>query len=155
MKTKNYLIGGVVLVGAGLYYEYVKISNADITFNHLKINKISNNGDIDLDLFLNIINPSHLKLDIKEQIYTVYANDIKVLSITNLTNQIIKSQETSIVKVNVLFKHMKNSDIINILMTGNVQIKVDVQLKVKILFLPLIKIPYVYETSLLNLLKSK
>ncbi len=152
----KYLAGGIIAtLGAIIYNQYDKIKSSDIAFKRVKIIKVGTNGDIELDLFLDVTNNSDINFTIRDQFYTIYVSGVKLLDMENKNPQLIKRRNISEVKINIKFTHMKNSDIMNILFSGKgIYIKVLIFLRVKIPLLPIISIPYTYETTLMELLES-
>jgi len=78
MNTKKILVisGVTVLAGALLYfaYQYRKLMSYVINYKGLTVRNISANN-IAFDLFVEFVNNSNLKINLKNQQYKVYVND--------------------------------------------------------------------------------
>jgi LEA14-like dessication related protein len=156
---KKYIIAtglGVVSIAAGLaYLQYKKIMDYVITFKGIKSNKIASNN-VDIDLTLNLQNKSSVKYDILSQEYNVYVGGNLISSAKNLNKQTVMPNSISPVTVNVKFNPDKSGkDLLNtIISLRPLVVMVDMKLKVK-LWMFTVTIPYVYQTSLKDLLSKK
>lgn len=156
---KKYIIAaglGVISIAAGIaYLQYKKIMDYAITFRSLKLNRIAANN-VDVDLMLNLQNKSAVKYDILSQEYNVYVGGNLVSSAKNPNKQTILPNSVSPVSVNVKFNPEKSGkDLLNtIINLRPLLVRVDMKLKVK-LWMITVSIPYVYETSLKDLLTKK
>lgn len=160
---KKYLVAGAIgivsLTAAFAYLQYKKIMNYAITLKSIKVKKVALNI-IDFDIFLNFLNKSDLLFTIENQTYNIYINNVFVTKIENLNPVTIQKTSSSIIPLNisinpqqVLDKLGKNA--INLLIEASkINLKVDVKLKVK-LFGIKVSIPYLYETTLKQLMSSK
>ncbi len=146
-------IGVVTIAGAVAYLQYKKLMNYVIGFKALKINKVQSNN-ADFDLILNFTNKSDVAFNIESQVYDVYINDKQVSKAVNYKPQSINAKSTSPIAVNIKFNPEKTGqNILNIALSLKpVVIKVDMKLKVKLWFFK-VNIPYVYTTTLKELLK--
>jgi len=160
MKIKpKYLIAGaiglVTISGALLYLQYKKLMNYKITLNSAKIKKLSLDRIV-IDLYLNFINYSTLKVEIVAQEYKVYLNNKFVADLKNYTKNTIEPKSTSVIGLNVDF-NPKNiisalgKNALDVLANPeSVILKVDAKLKVKFYGFE-ISIPYLFEDNLKNL----
>lgn len=144
---------GVICTAAGLaYWQYKKITNYCIGLNRIKPNKI--NAQIaDFDLFLNFKNNSSVKIDILSQEYNVFVNNKFITKASNPNKQSIEPESMNIIGVNIKFNPtVAGQNLLDALLKmGNTVIKVDIKLKVKV-WLFTISIPYIYQTSLKELM---
>jgi LEA14-like dessication related protein len=146
-------IGVVTVAGALAYLQYKKLMNYAIGFKSINIKKLQENN-ADFDLLLNFTNKSDVAFNIESQVYDVYINDRLVSKAVNYTQQSISSKSTSVIAVNVKFNPKKTGqNILSIALSLKpVVLKVDMKLKVKLWFFK-VNIPYVYTTTLKDLLK--
>jgi LEA14-like dessication related protein len=100
-----------------------------------------------------------LTIDIVSQEYTAYINNVQILKAVNNTSTKLFKQRASPVNVNIQISPeqiaMKlKANAINFLTNQEkVLIRFDIKLKVKLLFIT-VSIPYVYETTLKELLQG-
>jgi len=161
IKRKHIIVGGIALVtltGAALYWQYTKIMNYVIKLTNVKF-KSFGIKKVDFDLSLEITNNSDLTIDIVSQEYTAYINNVQILKAVNNTSTKLFKQRASPVNVNIQISPeqiaMKlKANAINFLTNQEkVLIRFDIKLKVKLLFIT-VSIPYVYETTLKELLQG-
>lgn len=155
LEKKHFIVGGIGVVSVSaaiLYWQYTKLMNYCIGLNSIKINKVTQNA-VDVNIFLNFKNNSNLKLEIQSQEYAVYVSGKKVVGASNFATQVVSPESMSVIGVNVKFNPEKSGQkILDTLFSANkIMIKVDVKLKVKLWFFT-VNIPYVYESSLKDLM---
>ncbi len=160
---KKYLVAGaiglVTVTGALMYLQYKRLMNYVIKVKRVVVNRIDS-GSVDLNLFLNFTNNSDIGFTIESQSHNIYINDTLVSKIENNTPNQILPKSTSVIGVNIKFNPNK---IINILgknivdfltSSDKLRIKIDMKFRVKLWFFK-VNIPYVYETTLKDLLNTK
>ena len=160
---KKYLVAGaiglVTVTGALMYLQYKRLMNYVIKVKRVFVNRIDSNS-VDLNLFLNFTNNSDIGFTIESQSHNIYINDTLVSKIENNTPNQISPKSTSVIGVNIKFNPNK---IINILgknivdfltSSDKLRIKIDMKFRVKLWFFK-VNIPYVYETTLKDLLNTK
>jgi len=162
-NTKKYLIAGAIglvsITAAIAFLQYKKIMNYVIKFKKMKVNNASLNN-VNLDLFLLFTNKSDIKFEIKEQDYKVYINNVFVTKIVNYSSNTIEAKQTSDIAVNVNFDPKKLFDTVGrslldvALSSKDLKIKLDIKLKVSIWGFS-VGIPYIYETTLKQILAAK
>jgi LEA14-like dessication related protein len=143
LQKKHYValaIGLVTFTGALAYLQYKRIMNYDWKFKKVKV-KTLNQKLVSFDVFLLFTNKSDLRLDIKEQEYKIYINDIYVSRASNGISNIIKAKTTSEIGVNVAFDPMVVAGLLKtnyLSMLANpsaIILKVDIKMKVGLWFL--------------------
>lgn len=131
------LIGAVTITGALLYLQFQKIKDYCISINKIKLNGFSLNS-VDIDLFVNFINKSKLKLKLLSQTYLVYINEIGVAKISNAVPQEIRPLSTSVLSAKLQFNPKQVLGVINknaIDLTKNPEsIKIKIIMNMKISF---------------------
>lgn len=159
IKKKHIIVGGLALLtitGATLYWQYTKIMNYVIKLLNVKFKSVTLKK-VDFDLSLSFTNNSDLTLNVISQDYTVYVNDVDVLRVKNTTTAQLTKKSTSPIDVNIQFSpeqiaaKLKGGAINFLTSPEKVNIKVDVKLKVKLLFIT-VSVPYVYQTTLKEIL---
>ena len=145
-------LGVVSIALAGAYLQYKRLMNYCIGLKGIKVNKI-NADQADIDLSLSFQNKSDVKIDILSQEYAVYVNNKLITKASNKKPQIIIPVSTSVISVNIKFDPTQAGQnlLSAILAMGNTSIKIDIKLKIK-LWLFTISIPYVYSTSIKELM---
>ena len=160
---KTYLIAGLIglvtISGAIAFIQYKKIMNYKLTFRAIKIKKILPNA-FDFDLFLNFENKSKVPFEITKQSYDIYINNLFVSKIQNNAPTIIPASAVTPMGLNVAFNPKTildklGQDAVSLLTSpSNISIKIDINLSVKLWFFT-VNIPYVYETTLKDLVSKK
>ena len=140
---KKYLIAGAIgvlsIAGAFAYLQYRKLMNYAIKIKNTKVRTLNKNL-VSFDVFLLFTNNSDVKFDLKEQEYKVYVNDIYVTRASNGVTNMVKPNSTSEIGVNVafdpniLFGLLKKGWLEMIANPNEVKIRVDIKLKVGLLF---------------------
>lgn len=145
-------LGVVSIAFAAAYLQYRRLMNYCIGINKIKIISLTQTN-ANIELSLNFQNKSDIKIDILSQQYTIYVNNKLITKAVNLKHQEINPVSTSVISVNIKFNPERaGQNLLSALLAmGNTIIKVDIKLKVK-LWLFTISIPYVYTTSLKELL---
>jgi LEA14-like dessication related protein len=106
------LIGTVTILGAIAYLQFQKIKDYCLSINKIKLNGFGLNG-VDIDLFMNFVNKSELKLKLLSQTYLVYINDIGVAKISNSVPQVINPSSSSVVSAKLQFNPKQVLGVIN------------------------------------------
>lgn len=160
---KKYLITGalafVTISGAVLYWQYTKLMETAIKFVSLKINKASLTT-VNVDLFLNFQNKSHIGFKISEMEYKVYLDTTEIAYLSKPETQQIAAKSTSPITINVNFnpskigKEIKGNASNLLLNVLNAQIRVEIKLKVELWFIKL-PVPFTYVTTLGELMSPK
>ena len=160
--TKKWLlvgaIGIVTITGAMAYLQYKKIMNYTLKFKGLIIRNLSFTN-FDFDIFLDFINKSKVDFVIEKQVYNVYINNIFVTKLENSSPTTIKASSASPMSLNVKLNPKSVLEKIGvnalsfITSADKTMIKVDCKLKVKLWFFS-VNIPYVYESSLKEMLSA-
>lgn len=160
---KKYLVAGaiglVTVTGALMYLQYKRLMNYVIKVKRVVVNRIDS-GSVDLNLFLNFTNNSDIGFTIESQSHNIYINDTLVSKIENNTPNQILPKSTSVIGVNIKFNPHKiinilGKNIIDFLTSSDkLRIKIDMKFRVKLWFFK-VNIPYVYETTLKDLLNTK
>lgn len=156
---KKYIIAGsiavVSLTIAALYLQYKKLTDSCISFNKFVLRKLTLN-DANLDIFLNFVNLSKIKINIVSQDYIAYLNDKEIARASNAIPQVILPNGSSVLALNVAFNPSKLGNVIGglakdfIMNPSNIVLKVKVNVKVK-LYMFNISIPYEYITTFKDL----
>ncbi len=151
------VIGAVISVVAGAaYLQWKRMMNYMIKFSSIRIKKITASL-VDFDLMLNLNNKSDVSFDIVSQVYSVYINNKLISKAGN--NDVVKiSKGENIIPLKIIFspnKILKTISAVSFLMdTQKTEIKIDIKMYVKILFIK-VSIPYIYKTTVKELLTAK
>lgn len=156
IEKKHIIIGGLSVISVALgtmYWQYTRLMDYVIGFNKIKPNKI-NTDLVDFNLYLNFKNKSDVKMVIESQDYNVYVNDKFITKASNAIPQTIEAKIPSVIAVNVRFNpSLAGTNLLSaLLQMGNTKIKIDMKLKVKLWFFH-VNIPYVYETTIKDLIQ--
>lgn len=161
IKKKHIVAGGLALLtltGAALYWQYTKIMDYVLKLTGVKFRSFTLNK-VDFDLSLSFQNNSDLTINIVSQDYTIYVNNTEVLKVVNKNSSTLVKNAISPVNVNLQFNpqqianNLKGAAINFLTNPEKINIKFDIKLKVKLLIFTL-SIPYVYETTLKDLLQG-
>ena len=100
MINKKYLYAGAIglvsISAATLYLQYKKMMEFVLSFNKVKINKITVTN-IDFNLYLNYLNKGSVGFDIESQINEVYINNVFITKLTNNTPNKILPKSNNII----------------------------------------------------------
>ncbi len=111
-------IGLITISGALLYLQFQRLKEYCVSVNKIKLNGFSAKK-CDIDLVLNFVNKSSLKLTIYSQQYLVYVKNSFVTKVSNAIPQTIKPNSTSLLAVKLQFVPEK---ILNIAKTNILEI---------------------------------
>lgn len=163
MKINKYLVAGsiglVTITGALAYLQYKKLMNYVLKFKGIKLNKLSFTN-LDFNIYLDFTNKSDVTFNILSQVYNVYVNDTFVTKIENNSPTSIPANATNVLGLNIVFnptdiyQKLGKSTLTIAANADKIIIKADCKLKVKMWFFT-INIPYVYTSSLKDLMASK
>ena len=154
-NRKYWIAAGISIVsilGAAAYLQYKRLMDYCMSFKSIKVNRIGFQN-LNIDIWLNFKNKSNVTFTLVSQSYKVYLNNIFVTKLSNTSSNVIKSKETSDIGLNVdinpskVFKQMGFGMLDMVKNYKNIQIKIDMKMKVKIWGMTF-TIPYVYEDSL-------
>ena len=156
MINKKYLYAGAIglvsISAATLYLQYKKMMDFVLSFNKVKINKITVTN-IDFNLYLNYLNKGSVGFDIESQINEVYINNVFITKLTNNTPNKILPKSNNIIGLNISFspKDAMNKLGLSLLSITNqsqkIRIKIVSKFRVKFFFIH-VNIPYTYESTL-------
>ena len=169
--TKMVVVGATLgvtgLLGMWVYNLVKKFQTNVISLDKIKFKSITPQGVLDLNLYLKYVNNTSLSAKIVSQSYKIYVNEKYVGELVNSYTNDIKPKATSIIGVEVniplkrAFNTVKGMDLTSLASTAlqfiktgkdNARITIDIQMKVRILgFIP-VKIPYVYKSTLKNMM---
>lgn len=157
---KKYIWIGVAALIAGIgiwaYNQYQRVMDYCLKFKGVKVHTIGMDGTV-FDLILSFINKSDIRINIISQSYKVYLNGRLVSEVASNKNQSIEPNATSDIGVNVKFspRSVLNAVNINEFLLGkqNINLKVDMNIRAGVGVITA-NIPYVYETSLKELMKG-
>jgi LEA14-like dessication related protein len=135
-----------------VYSQYKKLTKYILKYNGFKVNNF-NSETLNFSLFFTITNQSDIDIVILNQNYKVYLNNVFFIESDNPTAKTINKNSASSIKLDVFFapKIIDKKIISSIGTSGNVNIKVEYFLKVKLLFTSF-KIPGTYTTTLTDLI---
>lgn len=158
-KKKKILLAvvGTALVAGAISVMYIsnqikKLTNFKISLNRAKIKSFTREK-VDIDLFLNFINKSELRITLEGQRYDVFINGVYMTTISNDSVNILEPNDKSILSLNVNFnpselKQKLPLPLIELITNFRQQkIRVDFTFKVK-LGMFTIRVPYSYEGTL-------
>ena len=137
-KTGIWLAAGALLIGTGIYlYSQMKrLLKYNISFKRAKIKSFSQNK-VDIDLYLNFINKSELKIELMRQKYDVFINGAYITTIKNDSRNVLEPESTNTLSLAIVFNPMELKNRLPIslleLITGfkNQKIRVDFTFYVK------------------------
>lgn len=158
---KKYIIAGAIglitITGALVYLQYKKIMNYAMKFKRVKVQTLSQKL-VSFDVFLLFTNKSDLKIEIKDQEYKIYINDIYISRASNGVPNIIHPKTTSEIGVNVAFDPtvvaglLKTNYLSLLANPGAIKLKVEIKLKVGLWFIT-VDIPTTVEFTLKELIE--
>ena len=139
--------------------QYKKMLGNKITIHSFDITDLTLNK-IGIEVFFNYFNNTDIKITLVSQKYDIYLDDKYVASLQNDSTNVIQPNTTSVIGVKGDFNLQKISKNLNInpiklfLLPKNQRIRIDMKLKVKLLFFN-VTIPFSYEDSVKNLTGMK
>ena len=150
-KTAIWTGVGLALLGGGifLYYQIKRLLNYSISLNNVKIKSFSM-SKVELDVFLNFINKSDLRIELVEQTYDIFINGAFITTVANTSTNILEPNSKNNLSFKVMFdpreiKRRLPVPLIDLITNfRNQKIRVDFTFKVK--FGPFtLPIPYSFE----------
>jgi len=107
-KKALWLGVGALLVGTGVYvfFQVKKLLKYSISLNKTEIKSFSKNK-VDLDLYLNFVNKSDLKIELVKQKYDLYLNGAYITTIRNDSPNLLEPHSTNILSLAVKFNPMQ------------------------------------------------
>lgn len=151
---------GILLVGVYVKTQLNKIYGAKWTFAGLKTHDATG-GKMKATVYFKIDNKSDISVNISEQDYSIYVNDMYVSNVKNPSNIKIKSNSVSIIPFMIEFsyKDIAQAGILNlsdlISNKGNIKIKIKGNLNIKAGIINLKKYPFELEQTLAEMMSGK
>jgi len=154
-------ISGVGIIGYALYRYYMKqvdfLRNITYQIKSLKIKNISENL-VSVDVSALIYNASNVEATVSEMYLDVFINDIKVASVNEVKDILIKPTQSTVIDFNFSFNPRKiGQNLVTLLLSTvtnkSVNLNIDGYVKVRSSFIKT-TIPFSYANNLSNLIKK-
>lgn len=157
-KRGTALLVGTVGLGVFGFWSYgqiKKILQASVKFSRIQTKDLTFKH-VSFDLFVSLTNPSQIPLTVVSQSYVAYINKTPVARGLSTINQKIRSQDTSMLGMFISLKPNKlGTALLTEYISGKIiTVRIVVNVKIKIAFFTF-KIPYVYQSTLKELLLKK
>jgi LEA14-like dessication related protein len=155
-KRRLYIAAGVVsifaVIGVFGYIQYKKLMDYCIGVKRVQVNNIGLNN-INFNIWFTFLNKSNVTFTLISQTYKVYLNDKYITTLSNKSPNVVKSEQTSEIALNVdinpksVFKEMGMGVFDMAMNYKKIMVKLDMKMKVKVLGIT-VSVPYVYEDTL-------
>lgn len=161
VKAKHFVVGGLVAAGffgtAFAYWQYQKLKDMAIKVVGVVI-KSFGLARVNFDLRLRFTNPTKINLTILALKCRVFINNIFITEITNAKTLVVEAEKASDLAVNIDLSpeqiaksRLTPAD----LMKGiDIPIHAEVNVRVRLWKLPAFNVPYVYKTTIRQLLSE-